>query len=97
MLYLKKTKKMDRKKATDSPIMKPILRKKKEEQEPEPEPKSKPKPKPKPKRLPKEGKPTYFKKCLLLYADNFAVHGDMIVSEGEIYGFTPLTTTTKNC
>ena len=27
---------------------------------------------------------TYFKKCLFLYAESFAVHGDIIVSEGEM-------------
>lgn len=27
---------------------------------------------------------TYFKKCLFLYAESFAVQGDMIVSEGEM-------------
>ena len=27
----------------------------------------------------------YFPKCLLLYADNLAVQGDMMVSEGEMY------------
>lgn len=28
---------------------------------------------------------TYFKKCLFLYAESFAVQGDIIVSEGEMY------------
>lgn len=27
---------------------------------------------------------TYFRKCLFLYAESFAVQGDMIVSEGEM-------------
>lgn len=27
---------------------------------------------------------THFKKCLFLYAESFAVQGDMIVSEGEM-------------
>lgn len=27
---------------------------------------------------------TYFKKCLFLYAESFAVQGDIIVSEGEM-------------
>lgn len=27
---------------------------------------------------------TYFMKCLLLYAESLAVHGDMMVSEGDM-------------
>ena len=38
----------------------------------------------------KKRKKTYFNNLRPLYADNFAVQGDMMVSEGEIYGFWPL-------
>lgn len=33
---------------------------------------------------------TYFPTCLLRYALSFAVHGDMMVSEGEMYVCLPL-------